>query len=53
MINNFNKIKLEDIRKSLLYRGFKITKIKKKNLNKQVLNIFKNALQSIVIIGIF
>ena len=53
MINNFNKIKLEDIRKSLLYRGFKITKIKKKNLNQQVLNIFKTALLSIVIIGIF
>lgn len=53
MIKKFNKLKLEDIRKSLLYRGFKIIKIKKKRPDQQIRNIFITFLSSFLIIGIF
>ena len=32
MINNLHKFKLEDIKKNLFHRGFKIIKIKKKKI---------------------
>ena len=53
MIKKFNKLKLEDIRKSLLYRGFKIIKIKKKRPDQQIRNIFITFLSSFLIIGLF
>ena len=52
MIKKFNKLKLEDIRKSLLYRGFKIIKIKKKRPDQQIRNIFITFLSSFLIIGL-
>ena len=53
MINNLHKFKLEDIKKNLFHRGFKIIKIKKKKSNRQIRNILTTFLLSFFIISFF
>jgi len=53
MINNLKKLKLKDIKKNLLYRGFKIIKIKRKDSNQQIRNIFITFLLSFFVISFF
>ena len=53
MINNFKSMKISEIRKILLKRGFKVSKLNRNKINKDLKNIYLTVAFSFVIVGIF
>ena len=53
MINKFKSMKISEIRKILLKRGFKVSKLNRNKINKDLKNIYLTVAFSFVIVGIF
>ena len=53
MINNFKSMKISEIRKILLKRGFKVSRLNRNKINKDLKNIYLTVAFSFVLVGIF
>ena len=53
MINNFKSMKISEIRKILLKRGFKVSRLNRNKINKDLKNIYLTVAFSFIIVGIF
>ena len=53
MLNKYKTMKISEIKKILIRRGFKISRMKKSNLNKDFKNLYLTSFLSLFIIGLF
>ena len=53
MINKFKSMKISEIRKILLKRGFKVSRLNRNKINKDLKNIYLTVAFSFVLVGIF
>ncbi len=53
MLNKYKTMKVSEIKKILIRRGFKISRMKKSNLNKDLKNLYLTSFLSLFIIGLF